>query len=111
MVEPKVDEYRERVAAAYKAAGVLKLLAWIVVGVSLIFAVATTYELMIGKITMPAAVAALAGTVLAGILSGGTAYASAVSVGLGAARLEHGVAQEHRSRDSAEAERPADLDL
>lgn len=82
------QSYRERVAGAYKAAWVLKLMAWATAAIGLISLAVTSISYVLGVVSLQAAFGAIVGTALGTILTGGMAYAAATNLGVAAARLE-----------------------
>ena len=101
----QTQSYRDRVAGAFRAAWLLKLLAWSTAAVGVVSLVGTAILFVAGHLTPEAAFGAILGTALGTILTGGTAYASATNLGIAGARLEIAIA----ATESDDAAEPVDL--
>ena len=99
--------YRRRVAGAYHAAWWLKLMAWTSLAIGVVSLVATAIALVFGVIGGNEALALAVGTAFGGILTGGSAYASATNLGISGARLEIAI----EAFDARGALEPIDLEL
>jgi hypothetical protein len=107
MDSPKEHAYRRRIEGAYRAAWWLKVLAWMSLVTGLVSLVATAVAFIFGAVGGNEALALVVGTAFGGILTGGTAYASATSLGISGARLEIAI----EAFDSHGGKEPVDLSL
>lgn len=107
MAPRNIQSYQERVAGAYRAAWVLKLLAWLTAVVGIVWLAGTAIGYFIGAISGEVALTAIMGAALGTILTGGTAYASATNLGIAGARLEVAVS----AADSNEPGKAIDMRL
>lgn len=107
MGTPREQAYRRRVAGAYRAAWWLKAMAWTSLAIGVVSLAATVIAFVLGAVSGDAALAFAVGTVFGGILTGGTAYASATNLGISGARLEIAI----EACDARPAQEPVDLQL
>jgi hypothetical protein len=101
------ESYRDRVIGAYKAAWVLKLMAWVTVAIGAASFAVTGIGYVLGIVSGQVAFATIVGTALGTILTGGTAYASATNLGIAGARLEIAI----DTAEGSEPQAPIDLAL
>ena len=88
MADTRGQSYRDRVVGAYKAAWVLKVMAWTTAGLGLLSLLGTAMLYVGGAVSASAAFGTVLGAALGTILTGGMAYASATNLGIAGARLE-----------------------